>query len=216
MYIQRNKSKNSKTGKVYTSVLLCSKYREGKKVKTRTVANLSHLSDQLVLSIENALRSEKETTVLLKDISIKNCIDYGYLLVVLHTMKQLRIDEILEKTLPASDAILVKAMLIGKLITCGSKLSIFNWLERESGICKLIGLDKLPRKVDPLYYALGQLWLHQTKIEKSGFAIIRKTNVASSCMILPALTSRGPKTNWQHTDTIVIKKKARCKCVLDC
>ena len=29
MYIQRNKSKYSKTGKVYTSVLLCSKYREG-------------------------------------------------------------------------------------------------------------------------------------------------------------------------------------------
>ena len=35
MYIQRNKAINSKTGKVYTSVLLCSKYREGKKVKTR-------------------------------------------------------------------------------------------------------------------------------------------------------------------------------------
>ena len=49
MYIQRNKSKNSKTGKVYSSILLCEKYREGKKVKTRTKANLSHLSDQLIL-----------------------------------------------------------------------------------------------------------------------------------------------------------------------
>ena len=78
MYIQRNQSKNSKTGKVYTSVLLCSKYREGKKTKTRTVANLSHLSDQLILSIENALKSERETTVLLKDISVKRCIDYGW------------------------------------------------------------------------------------------------------------------------------------------
>ena len=69
MYIQRNKSINSKTGKVYTSILLCSKYREGKKVKTRTVANLSHLSDKLILSIENALKSDRETTVLLKDIA---------------------------------------------------------------------------------------------------------------------------------------------------
>ena len=61
MYIQRNQSKNSKTGKVYTSVLLCSKYREGKKTKTRTVVNLSHLSDQLILSIENAKLSGRYT-----------------------------------------------------------------------------------------------------------------------------------------------------------
>ena len=169
MYIQRNKSKNSKTGKVYTSVLLCSKYREGKKVKTRTVANLSHLPDQLVLSIENALKSERETTVLLKDIAVKQCIDYGYLLVLLHFMKQLRIDEVLEKTLPPSDVLPVKAMLLGKLITAGSKLCIFNWLKREQGICKLLGLDMKGRKVEQFYASLGQLCLHQAKIEKKWF-----------------------------------------------
>ena len=169
MYIQRNKSLNSKTGKVYTSVMLCSKYREGKKVKTRTVANLSHLSDQLVLSIENALKSERETTVLLKDISVKHCIDYGYLLVLLSTMKQLGIDKVLEKTLPETDVITVKAMIIGKLITGGSKLGIFNWLVREKNICKILGIDMSGRKVEQLYYSLGQLWLHQSKIEKKWF-----------------------------------------------
>ena len=35
MYIQSNKIKNKKTGKIYSSVFLCTKYREGKKVKTR-------------------------------------------------------------------------------------------------------------------------------------------------------------------------------------
>jgi transposase len=169
MYIQRNKSKNPKTGKVYTSVLLCSKFREGKRVRTRTVANLSHLSDQLVLSIENALKSDRQTTVLLKDIAVKHCVDYGYLLVVLHTMKQLRIDEVLEKTLSASDALLVKAMLVGKLITADSKLGIFNWLVREPVISKLLGMDMPKCKLDHLYYALGQLWLHQPKIEKKWF-----------------------------------------------
>ena len=169
MYIQRNKSINSKTGKVYTSILLCSKYREGKKVKTRTVANLSHLSDKLILSIENALKSDRETTVLLKDIAMKHCIDYGYLHVLLHTMKQLRIDHVLEKTLSEEDALLVKAMLIGKLITSGSKLCIFNWLRRESCICKYLDLQMTRRKVDQLYYSLGQLWLHQPKIEKKWF-----------------------------------------------
>ena len=36
-YVYSTKQKNGKL----SSVLLCSKYREGKKVKTRTVANLS-------------------------------------------------------------------------------------------------------------------------------------------------------------------------------
>ena len=169
MYIQRNQSKNSKTGKVYSSVLLCSKYREGKKVKIRTLANLSHLSDQLILSIENALKSEKETTVLLKDIAVKQCIDYGYLLVLVHTMKQLRIDQVLEKSLSASDALLVKAMLIGKMITADSKLHIFNWLGSGNGISKQLGVDMTHCKVDHLYDSLGQLWLHQPKIEKKWF-----------------------------------------------
>ena len=71
MYIQRNQSKNSKTGKVYTSVLLCSKYREGKKVKTRTEANLSHFPENIVLGIENMLKSEGETTVCLKDMALR-------------------------------------------------------------------------------------------------------------------------------------------------
>ena len=169
MYIQRNKSKNSKTGKEYSSVLLCSKYREGKKVKTRTVANLSHLSDIIILGIENMLKSDGEATVCLKDIAVKSCIDYGYVFVLLHFIKQLRIDEVLEKTLSSEDAALVKAMLVGKVITGGSKLHIFNWLCRENAVSELLGLDMKVRKVDHLYASLGQLWLHQPKIEKKWF-----------------------------------------------
>ena len=93
MYIQRNKSKNRKTGKEYSSVLLCSKYREGKKVKTRTVANLSHLSDIIVLGIENMLKSDGESTICLKDIAVKRCIDYGYVFVLLHFIKQVPSNE---------------------------------------------------------------------------------------------------------------------------
>ena len=169
MYIQRNKSKNSKTGKEYSSVLLCSKYREGKKVKTKTVANLSNFPENVILSIENTLKSDRETTVLLKDIVVSKCIDYGYVFVLLFIMKELRIDEVLSKTLSKSDASLVKAMIIGKIITGGSKLFIFNWLKREIEICKLFDLDINKYKVDNLYYSLGQLWLNQPQIEKKWF-----------------------------------------------
>ena len=169
MYIQHNKSINKKTGKEYNSVILCTKYREGKKVKTRSVANLSHLPEFMILGIENMLKSERETTVLLKDIAIISCIDYGYVLVLCQMMKQLRIDQVLEKCLSESDATLVKAMLIGKIVTGSSKLSIFNWLCREHDVCNLLGLNMKGCKVDQLYYSLGQLWLHQSKIEKKWF-----------------------------------------------
>jgi transposase len=168
MYIQRNKVKSTK-GKVYTSVLLCTKYREGGKIKTRIEANLTKLPAHIILGIENMLKSDRDAMVCLKDISINSCIDYGYVFVLLHLLDELRIDEVLEKVLPLEDATLVKAMIIGKIMTAGSKLCIYNWLVRESAICKLLGLDMTRYKVDRLYAALGQLSTHQLKIEKKWF-----------------------------------------------
>jgi len=169
MYIQRNKVK-SKTGKEYRSVLLCSKYRADGKVKTRTEANLSKLPDHIVLGIENMLRSEKETAVSLKDITVSRCIDCGYVHVLLHLLGELRIDEALEKVLPLEEALLIKAMIIGKIITGGSKLCIFNWLKRESAVtAELPGIDMTGYRVDDLYKALGQISKHQPQIEKKWF-----------------------------------------------
>jgi hypothetical protein len=128
MYIQRNKVTNKKTGKTYYTTLLCAKYREGGKVKTRTVLNLSVLPEELILSIENTLKSKGEMPVCLKDIAVNRCVDYGYVFLLLYLLEELRIDEALEKALPAEDALLVKAMIIGKIVTGGSKLCIFNWL----------------------------------------------------------------------------------------
>jgi transposase len=169
MYLQRNKIINKNTGKEYTSVFLCSKYREGGKIKTRTEANLSHLPELIVLSIENVLKSDQEATICLKEISINKCIDYGYIFVLLHIIKRLRIDQVLKKTLSESDVPLVIAMLVGKIVTGGSKLCIFNWLCREHAISELLGLDMSKHKVDHLYSSLGMLWMQQSKIEKKWF-----------------------------------------------
>ena len=77
MYIQRNRT-SGKNGKVYTATFLCSKYRENGKVKTKVITNLSALPDRIVLGIENMLKSGKEDVVLLKDIVVSKCVDYGY------------------------------------------------------------------------------------------------------------------------------------------
>jgi hypothetical protein len=78
MYVQRNTIKNKRTGKEYYSVFLCTKYREEGKIKTRVENNLSHLSEEVILSIENTLKSKTETVVKEKDIIVESCTDYGF------------------------------------------------------------------------------------------------------------------------------------------
>ena len=52
--------------KVYTRHLLRESYREGKTVKHRTIANLSHCSPEEIEAIRLALRHKKELSELLQ------------------------------------------------------------------------------------------------------------------------------------------------------
>jgi len=51
MYVMENKTV-SKTGKIYRSVLLRESYREGRKVKNRTIANLARWSPEEIAAIK--------------------------------------------------------------------------------------------------------------------------------------------------------------------
>lgn len=167
MYIQRNKTAG-KNGKIYTSTLLCSKYRQDGKIKTKVEANLSHMPTELILTIENVLKHGKDALVAAKDIIVKRSIDYGLVYLLIHLMDKLRISQTLEKVLPGQVAIL-KTIIIGKIITRGSKLGIFNWLKRNEKICSKLGVDIENTKVDDLYFALAQASYSQKKIEHKWF-----------------------------------------------
>ena len=69
-------------------------------------------------------------------------------------MNKLRISNTLEKVLP-KHAGLLKAIIIGKIVTRGSKLGIYNWLKRNDKIATKLEVDIASTKVDDLYYALG-------------------------------------------------------------
>jgi len=167
MYIQRNKAAG-KNGKTYSSTLLCTKYREEGKIKTKVEANLTHLPPDLILTIENVLKYDKGGLIADKDITVKQSIDYGLAYILIHLMDKLRISQTLDKILPQQAAIL-KAIIIGKIITRGSKLGIFNWLKRNEMICAKLGLDIQCLKVDDLYFALAQASYSQKDIERKWF-----------------------------------------------
>ena len=185
MYLQRNISKY-KSGKEYTSTLLCKKYREDGKIKTNVLANLSHLPEEIIMSIENILKSKTEAVVKEKDIFVESCYDFGYIFVIEQLMNRLRINETLEKTLPESTVKIVKAMIIGKLITKGSKLSIFNWLERERELTQRFELDMEKLKLDDFYASLAVLNHDKEKLDKKWF---RYHPPGRTCVYLYDITS---------------------------
>jgi len=163
MYIQYCTSKQN--GKSYTYPLLCRKYRAEGKIKTEVISNLTKFPKEVVLAIEGALKKGKEIMVSIKDVVVKRSIDYGFIFVLLAIMKRLRIDEALEKVL-GERANIVKLMIIGKIVTRGSKLCIYNWIHRNKEIAKEFNIDLSTLKVDTLYDVLGELSNVQSKIER--------------------------------------------------
>ncbi|MDO9154406.1 MAG: IS1634 family transposase [Paludibacter sp.] len=165
MYIQNCTSK--KNGKSYTYPLLCKKYRENGKIKTEVVANLSVFPNDVVLAIRNALRSsdEKELMVSLKDITVEKSIDYGFVFVLITLLERLKIKRALEVILGERSK-LVSLMIIGKIVTRGSKLCIYNWIQRNEEVAKRLGIDLGTLKINDLYEVLGDLSYVQGRIER--------------------------------------------------
>ena len=135
--------------------MLCESHREGKKVKTKTLLNLSVLPEEAILTLKNVLKNKKEALVSVEDIVVDSCNNFGYVFVIEQIMKRLRISEMLDNTLPETTAKLVKAMIIGKLVTKGSKLAIFNWLEREEALAEHFNIDPAKTKLDDFYGSLA-------------------------------------------------------------
>jgi len=173
MYIQQNISK-TKSGKTYKSKLLCHKYREDGKIKTKVLANLSMLSDQAILSLSNSLGNKKGTTISLNELTAKKAIDFGYIAVLLLLMGRLRIGELFDKIIPTQSPV-IKLLILGKIITRGSKLAIFNWINRNPQIANILGVDLKKVKLVDIYQNLGMLPQYQEQINKK-WALYNKTS----------------------------------------
>ena len=129
-----------KNGKVYRSVLLCEKYRAGGIAKTRVVMNLSKLPNDVITALKAVLNKTKGKLIDTKDIKISQSFDYGYAFCVMELMERLRISETIEKAYKGK-ANLIKLMIVGKVLTKGSKLHIFNWIRRNDFISNKLGID---------------------------------------------------------------------------
>jgi hypothetical protein len=104
----------------YVAHLLMHSYREGDRVRKKTVANLSHLPDDCIELIRGRLAGEHYVKAQ-DQFKIERALPHGHVEAVLAMMKRLELARLLDRT-PSKERDLVLAMIAQRIIDTGSKL----------------------------------------------------------------------------------------------
>ncbi|PIP83697.1 MAG: transposase, partial [Elusimicrobia bacterium CG22_combo_CG10-13_8_21_14_all_63_91] len=147
--------------KVYRTHLLRRSYREGKKVKSETLGNLSHLPAHVIELVRRSLRGEAmvSSTNAFEAISSRH---HGNARAVLTTMRHLGFEELIAST-RSRERNLILGMVAARILEPDSKLAPTRWwhtttLPEDLGV---IDADE-----DDLYDAMDWLLKRQPRIEK--------------------------------------------------
>ncbi|WP_148274318.1 IS1634 family transposase [Leptospirillum ferriphilum] len=152
--------------KVYTTTLLRRTYREDGKVKNETLANLSHLPAP-ILEVVKAGMSGQAVGVLSQDLACVRSLPHGHVAAVVGTMRACGLTALLGSR-RTRERDLMEALIAHRLISPGSKLSLFRALSPEtatSTLGEVLGVSGATE--DELYEAMDALLSRQEKIEKS-------------------------------------------------
>ncbi len=144
----------------YQSVLLRRSFREDGKVKKETLANLSYLPAEAIDAIRRVLAGE--TLVGLEDaFEIERSLPAGHVNAALAMAARLELAKLLDRT-PSRQRDLCMAMIVGRVIGPGSKLSMVRTL-RQSTLASELGVEGADE--DDLYSAMDWLYERQARIE---------------------------------------------------
>lgn len=159
MYIDIVPNRNSPP-----AVLLRESIREGKKVRKRTIANLSHLPMADVLELRAAMRAmaQGEKLVPLKQFEIIESKVHGDTDTVLLAMQRLGMASLLSRR-RCREADLVMAMIAARICQPRTKLATINWWQDRT-LPEELGVAEATE--DDLYAAMDWLLEQQGAIQK--------------------------------------------------
>lgn len=181
MFIETIKSKRA--GKSYKSVLVRETYREGGKVRHRTLANVSKLPESIVEQLKHVLSGSGD--VCLDDIEISASREYGGSFALLDLSRLIGLDTLLySRKLPWREDAL--GMIVGRVLWQGSKLSLVN-LFRDTALWELCGHapDERPNVEQSCYRVLDRLLARQSAIQKK----LAEKHLDDGCLILYDITN---------------------------
>src|SRR6516225_2373605 len=161
MYITRVPNRGSPP-----AVLLRESYREGGKVKNRTLANLSSWPQAKVEALSRALKGLPPTG-LEGAFEITRSLPHGHVAAVLGTIRELGLEELIDSA-GSRQRDLVTAMTTAAVIGGSSKLATARGLRAETAASSLGGLLGLEAcDEDDLYAAMDWLLPRQQAIEEA-------------------------------------------------
>ncbi len=182
MYIGRVPNRNSPP-----AVLLRESYREGDKVKKRTLANLSKLPEDVIDNMKLALKGGQISieSGMPSNFEVIRSLPHGHVAAILETIKKLGLSQIISKQ-SSRKKNLVLAMIVARIINPKSKLATcrgFNHQTCSNSLGQLLNLENA--KSDELYEALDWLRENQSKIEDK----LATKHLISGSLVLYDVTS---------------------------
>jgi Transposase DDE domain len=164
MYVERVPNRNSPP-----AILLRESYRDGDKIKKRTLANLSDWPAPKIDALRRVLRDEALAPSNAEALVMRRSLPHGHVAVALGTMRKLGIDRLLSQRgrQPPRAVALCIAMIVARLIEPASKLATGRLLDAETATCSLgevLALGAVDEQ--ELYGALDWLVEQQPRLEQ--------------------------------------------------
>jgi transposase len=182
MYVASVPNRNSPP-----ALLLRESFRENGKVKTRTLANVSHLPPHQIEALRSALAGSlvAPSSPLPDAFLIARSLPHGHAVAVLGCLRNLQLDSILDP-FPSRQRDLVLAMIVARILDPASKLATARGLHSDtlhSSLGELLDVDSADET--ELYQAMDWLLPRQSRIEQE----LAKRQLANGGLVLYDLTS---------------------------
>ncbi len=199
MYIEELKKKqNSKT---YRSVLIRESYRENGKVKHRTVANISNLPSEYICQLKRYIKGEKGD-FRIDDLQNGKAYEYGASFALKSLAAEIGLDKAVcsTKTQWRED---VMAMIIGRIIYQGSKLSLVNTFN-DTALWELSGhiFGERPNVDKHCYKPMDELLKRKNIIDCK----LAKKHLKDGCIILYDITNTWFEGEYKDSKEVTYGK----------
>ena len=179
MYVTRVPNRGSPP-----AILLRESFRDGDKVRTRTLANLSRWPEAKIEALRRVLKGEPLGATPAR-LEILRSLPHGHVAAVLGMTRKLGLERLLPRR-PERLARLALALVVARVIEPAAKLATARQLSAASAAHSLgavLGLDEVDE--DELYRTLDLLGAAQPKIE----AALARRHLRRGCLVLYDLTS---------------------------
>jgi transposase len=168
--------------------LLRETYREGSKVRKRTLANITHWPPAKIEALRRLLRDELLGGDQAAGLSLLRSLPHGHVAAALGMLRKVGLDRVLSQggRQPAREVAMCIAMMVARIIDPVSKLATARVLDGATANCSLgavLGLGAVDEQ--ELYGALDWLLGQQERIEKA----LARRHLTNGTLVLYDVTS---------------------------